>query len=95
MKVGNPNWKLLEMEPVDISLRNQVGHALDPADLDLLPGIVSEMLAHPEAWRKKIEDVRSKLIFNLGQGGSVAGSYLLECVLDKQNSRKEDDGESR
>ena len=95
MKVGNPNWKLLEMEPVDISLRNQVGHALDPADLDLLPGIVSEMLAHPEAWRKKIEDARSKLIFNLGQGGSVAGSYLLECVLDKQNSRKEDDSESR
>ena len=45
------------------------------------------MIANPDAWHDRIEEVRSKMIFNLGRGGEAAGRYLLYKILEKQNAR--------
>ena len=88
MKVNNPNWKATGIEPTDISLRNEVGASVGPDELGRLGDVIAEMLAHPEAWRSRIEQVRSRMIFNLGHGGEVAGRYLLSRVLAKQAARE-------
>ena len=87
MKVGNPDWKELDMEPTDISLRNEIGVSVAPDALAGAGGIadvVAEMLANPDAWRDRIEQVRARTIFNLGRGGEVAGEFLLDLMLRKQ-----------
>lgn len=87
MKVSNPDWQELGIEPTDISLRNEVGRSVSPDDLSKLPDIIAEMIANPDAWHDRIEEVRSKMIFNLGRGGEAAGRYLLYKILEKQNAR--------
>lgn len=92
MKVGNPDWRELGIEPTDISLRNKVGRSFDPADLSGLGDAVAEMIAHPNAWSEKVSAVRDEMIFNLGHAAEVAGEYLLERVLIKQDEENEEGG---
>lgn len=92
MKVGNPDWRELGIEPTDISLRNKVGRSFDPADLSGLGDAVAEMIAHPNAWSEKVSTVRDEMIFNLGHAAEVAGEYLLERVLIKQDEENEEGG---
>lgn len=92
MKVGNPDWRELGIEPTDISLRNKVGRSFDPADLSGLGDAVAEMIAHPNAWSEKVSAVRDGMIFNLGHAAEVAGEYLLERVLVKQDEENEEGG---
>ena len=94
MKVSNPDWQELGIEPTDITLRNEVGRSVSPDDLSRLPDIIAEMIANPDAWHDRIEEVRSKMIFNLGHGGESAGRYLLDKILEKQNARAGKDVEA-
>ncbi len=87
MKVGNPDYQELGIEPTDISLRNEVGASFDPADLGKLGDTVADMIANVDAWHDRIIAVREKTIFNVGRGGEIAGEYLLERMLAKQEER--------
>lgn len=88
MKVGNPQWEKLGIEPTDISLRDEIGISLDVDELSRVGDVAAEMVAHPDAWRERIEEVRSRTIFNLGHGAEKAGEYLLERMIAKQEERK-------
>ena len=87
MKVGNPDWEKLGMEPTDISLRNQIGRSLALDEVDRFADEVASMLSEREAWRERIREVRAGFVFNLGHGAEAAGEFLLETVLDKQAAR--------
>lgn len=84
MKVGNPNWEALGIEPTDISLRNQIGVSLDPNDLAAFGATVRDMVDNKGDWAERIRTVRDSFIFNLGHSAPIAGEYLLNAVLRKQ-----------
>ncbi len=92
MKVGNPDWERVGIEPTDISLRNRVGVSLDPANAAQIGDTVERMLAEQAQWAERIEAVRDELIFNVGHGGEAAGEYLLTAILEKQKQRKDAEG---
>ncbi|WP_281655521.1 membrane protein insertase YidC [Eggerthella sinensis] len=84
MKVSNPDWEELGIEPTDISIRNQIGVSLAVEELERLGDVVEDMVLHPETWQNRIEEVRSHMIYHQGHGGETAGAYLLERMLAKQ-----------
>ena len=87
MKVGNPEWQDLGIEPTDISLRNQIGVSFDPDRASEVGATVADMLEHSEDWRESIAQIRGGFIFNVGHGAEISGEYLIEAMLRKQNSR--------
>ena len=89
MKEGNTYWRQIGIEPTDISLRNQVGVSFAPEHAGDIGQAVADMLASSGEWRNKIEIVREGFIFNLGHGAEVSGEYLLQAILDKQESSGE------
>lgn len=88
MKVGNPDWQELGIEPTDISLRREVGVSINPKDASSFGDVVGKMLAERTAWTERIEAVRSDFIFNVGRGGEVAGEYLLNRMIELQEAKK-------
>ncbi len=89
MKVVNPNWERLGIDPTDITLRSEVGASLALEDLERLSETVEDMVGNPERWRDRIEDVRSRTVFNPGRGGEIAGRHLLDSILLQQSKREE------
>ena len=88
MKVGNPDWERVGIEPTDISLRNRVGVSLDLSDTAQIGQVVERMLTEQPQWAGRIEAVRDELIFNVGHGAEAAGESLLSDILEKQRQRK-------
>ena len=90
MKVNNPDWEKVGIEPTDITLRNQVGMSIAPENIDTIGNLVQAMLDNAQDWVEIIEQVRAGMFFNLGHGAEVAGEYLLSTILEKQEKRAEE-----
>lgn len=85
MKVVNPDWQELGIEPTDISLRNQVGTSLSiEAIPQSIAGVIEEMISNESRWTHRIKQIREDFVFNLGNGGAAAGEYILKRLLEKQ-----------
>ena len=84
MKVNNPKWKELGIEPTDISWRDEVGVSLEPDALERFGETVASMLEQSDSWHDRIATFRNESIYNLGDSAEVAGRFLLDEVLAKQ-----------
>ena len=88
MKVHNPDWEELGIEPTDISLRNQIGVSVSPDDLGGIGDVVQQMLDGGESWSGRIEEVRDGFLYNLGHAAEASGEYILKAVMRAQKARK-------
>ena len=81
-RIRNPNWKELEMEPVESSIRHTVGEVLSPDSLDEAPAIIEHLLASPGRFKQKVHELRAQTVFRLGH--SVAdGAVEIKRLADK------------
>ena len=84
MKVMNPNYKRIGIEPLDITLRDMVGVSLDLDKLSNISDIVEDTLSKPDIYREKISDVRDRYIFNFGHSGKVGGEYIIQSTKQRR-----------
>ena len=77
MKVMNSEYHKLGIEPIDITLRGQMGAALDLDSLGDLPGIVSDMLENTEKYRNQITATVEEYLYHPGRSGEAAGRYIV------------------
>jgi len=89
MKVINPEWKKIGLVPTDISFRNEVGVSVATEAVGEKAGeAVAEMLANPDRFAAKIDNLFRTQFFNAGHAGEVAGEYILNALLAKRSTRK-------
>jgi YidC/Oxa1 family membrane protein insertase len=75
-KVNNPAYGDLEIEPFEARVRTEIGRVVAPDRLDLVPGLVRELVADPAAFAQGIRDARDRNVFNVGTSGKVAAGLI-------------------
>jgi YidC/Oxa1 family membrane protein insertase len=88
MKVMNPEYMAIGIEPVDITLRDKLGVSLDIDELDQVAETVSELLANNQEYRDKIRQVVEDNLYNIGHSGEVGGEYILQSLKEKELIRQ-------
>lgn len=86
MKVNNPEYDRLPVEPLEITLRDQVGKRLAPSDVRNAAGTVRFLLEQKEVYQKTITEIRDRTIAHFGECGSVTGRYLIEELAAKEGN---------
>ena len=89
MKVMNPDYKKVDIEPINIWIRNEVGKLVKTDELGKLDEIVREMLSKREEYHEKIAALTERCVYNLGKSSEVGGKYLIEAVQNQIKKRKE------
>ena len=84
MKCPNPNYTKIDLTPVEISLRNTIGVAVDKDKLDSLPEILSTFEKKAEDYRAVIEKTQNELIFNHGTAAKVGADYILRSLAKRK-----------
>ena len=84
MKVINPEWRKVGIEPTDMYFRDEVGVSVSPEDMPAAGRAVSEMLADPGRFAAKIDALLRREFFNPGHAGEVAGKYILDALIAKK-----------
>ena len=79
-KVNNPNYGDLGCEPLEVTVRGEVGEVIAPGSLETIPDTVRAMRRERERYVRRIRDARSRHVFNVGASGRRGAEAILEML---------------
>lgn len=80
VKIRNENYKELGIEPVELSLRGEIGIVVSPEDLDFIPEKIEDLLREKDYYRKKLSALREKYVYNFGKSSQIGADYILSIL---------------
>ena len=86
-KVNNPEFGRLNIEPLEVKIRVDVGAILPPERLSDAPGLIDELLNDAEALAERIRAARSRWVFNVGNSGR-RGADEVAALADRKNAER-------
>lgn len=78
-KVQNPEYTQLELDPIEVKLRETLGGVICPDQLHTIGPQLETILKKPRA-EDHLRALRSKWVFNLGKSGTVGAKHLLSIL---------------
>jgi len=85
-RIRNEKYMELGIEPMEVSIRSEVGRILSPDNLEQAPSIINSLLANPDQFREHIAALRQRLVFNLGNSVEV-GAREIAAIADRVKER--------
>ena len=75
-KVNNPEYERLGIEPIEATIREQVGRLVAPDRLDEIPALIDELVGGASEFGERIRKTRESNVFNIGTSGKVAAALI-------------------
>lgn len=88
MKVMNPEWEKIDIVPIDIAIREQLGAALDVDQLSVVGDVLDNLIRNTSVYHDTIAELKQKTFYSLGHSGEVGGKYILNALKEKQEKAK-------
>ena len=79
-RVRNPNWREIQSEPLEMSIREKVGRVICPSKLDELPSSISQLLNEGQLSSSLIKSLRQEFIYNLSRS-EITGREEIKRLL--------------
>ncbi len=89
MKVMNPEYEKIGVEPINIWMRHSIGKSVNPDEMDKVAGVVEDMFNNSEAYSRQIDEFVHEYVYNLGNSAKVGGDYIINAVVRKIKEAKE------
>ncbi|MBR3643593.1 MAG: YidC/Oxa1 family membrane protein insertase [Parasporobacterium sp.] len=83
MKIMNPEYESLGIEPFDIKIRSQIGIALEPSELGNIAAATDRLLHEEMFSRDSIRALREEYLYNIGHAASAGADYLIHRLIEK------------
>jgi len=90
-RIRNPNWRELGIEPVETSIREQVGEVLATSAQAQAPDAIERLLATAGRFRERMKELREQSVFRLGHSvpdGAVEIARLADDRLEARRARE-------
>ena len=90
-RVRNPDWEALGIEPQEASFRDLAGDIVSPDNLDEVLQKIDQLLQGQEGFRRRMQGLRSKMVFNIGnsiQVGAKEIARLADEIAAKRLAKK-------
>ena len=84
-KINNPEYDAIEVQPLEMVLRDEIGIQIDPDKMEELCPAIGELLASGGKYAARIEEIRDKYIANFGKSAQIGGQYIIDKLTDKGN----------
>jgi YidC/Oxa1 family membrane protein insertase len=87
-RVRNPRYEELELEPLEVSIRREVGDVLHPDQLAEAPARVEKLLAAASEWRGRAPALRERCVFNLGTSARAGAAEIARLADLRARERR-------
>ena len=88
MKIMNPDYKKIDIEPINIWCREKLGEVIKVKDAKNIDKTVAKLLKDPTKYKKQIADLEKDSVYNIGNSAEVGAEYIINCVQTKIKERK-------
>lgn len=90
MKVMNPEYEKIDVKPINIWMRNEIGMAIKPEQAGEAVAVVSRMFAKEQEYHDRIETLVQEYVYNLGTSAEVGAKYIVKEIQRIIKERKEE-----
>ena len=90
MKIMNPDYKKIGVEPFNIWARNEIGEVIKVEDCNKINKLVDKMLNNSSKYESKIKKLVNESVYNIGHSGEVGANYIINAIQEKINDRKKE-----
>lgn len=77
-KVNNPEYGVIEVKPLEMTLRDEIGVQIDPEHMEALRPAIEELLKSSGKYAARITQIRDTYIANFGRSAEVGGKYIID-----------------
>ena len=85
IKIQNKRFKELEIEPLELSLRNIIGVIASPEELDSVPEVISRLIAGSHVYKNRIADLRKQNVFAFGRSSDIGAQCIFDLAMDRNH----------
>ena len=82
-KILNPDSGNISMEPIEISIREKIGHVVSTNNLEKIPEIIKN-LDNDNLMSEQIRKIRSEIVYNIGNSAKI-GAEFIEKIYKESN----------
>ena len=75
-KILNPNWSDIELEPIETSIRDKIGHIVSPNNLEEILDLIKILDKNTQNISELIKDMRQKTVYNIGGSAKIGAEYI-------------------
>jgi len=86
-RIRNPDWRSLGIEPQEAAIRELAGDIVSPQNLDEAPQKIDHLLQDQESFRQRMQKLRSKMVFNIGNSIQVGAKEIARLADEKASER--------
>ena len=86
-KILNPNWSDIMAEPIEISIRDKIGHIVSPNNLQEILELIRILGKNTQDISKLIKQTREKTVYNIGESAKMGAQYIRQLHNESKNSK--------
>lgn len=87
-RIRNPDWEALGIEPQEAEFRELAGDIVSPQNLDEVPQKIGQLLQGQEGFRRRMQELRSKMVFNIGNSVQVGANEIARLADEIATKRR-------
>lgn len=88
MKIMNPEYNKIKVEPFNIWARELLGKVVKLKDIKEIDKIIEETLKSSDKYKKEISKLVDEYVYNLGCSGEKGAEYIIETIQEQIERRK-------
>lgn len=88
MKIMNPEYKNIKVEPFNIWSRKRIGNIIPLKDVNKTNKYINEMFTNQEKYCKMIKELLKESVYNIGKSDEVGAEYIIKSIQEKIKERK-------
>ena len=82
-KILNPDSSDISIEPIEVSIRDKIGHVISPNNLEKISEIIKN-IKNDSSMNEQIRKIRSETVYNIGNSVKI-GSEIIEKMYNEPN----------
>lgn len=80
IKIQNQRFKELGIEPLELSLRSEIGVIVSPDKLISVPQVISELMANSVVYKNRLAKLRKQYVYVFGHSSEIGAQYIIDLV---------------
>ena len=88
MKIMKPEYKKIDIEPINIWIREKIGKLISLKNIKDIDKEIDEILKNYKKYQKNIEKITNEHVYNIGKSGEVGAEYIISVIEEKIEKRK-------
>jgi len=80
-KIHNPKYTELGIEPIELSLRPEIGIVISPKRLNTVPQAITELMAKRAVYKERLAELRYRYVYSFGNSADTGAEYIISIVV--------------